>query len=192
MPSTFRIPRAPMTGPYGRLVEAVRPAHLGPGARHRLRRLAPPQRHERRARLRAQGRPVGRARPAPGLASPRSPAPPSIGCSWCLDFGYFMAHDEGLDEAKVREVPRWRESDVFTPVERDVLEYAEAMSATPADRRRRAQPPAPGGARGQGGRRAHPARRAGEHALAVQQRRRAEAQGYSDVCELPLAVRSAS
>jgi len=54
-----------------------------------------------------------------------------VGCSWCLDFGYFMAHNDGLDLAKVREVPRWRESDVFTPVERDVLEYAEAMSVTP-------------------------------------------------------------
>ena len=54
-----------------------------------------------------------------------------IGCSWCLDFGYFMAHNDGLDLAKVREVPRWRESDVFTGVERDVLEYAEAMSQTP-------------------------------------------------------------
>jgi alkylhydroperoxidase family enzyme len=28
-------------------------------------------------------------------------------------------------------VPRWRESDVFTPLERDVMEYAEAMSQTP-------------------------------------------------------------
>jgi alkylhydroperoxidase family enzyme len=28
-------------------------------------------------------------------------------------------------------VPRWRESDVFTPLERDVLEYAEAMTNTP-------------------------------------------------------------
>src|ERR687893_1712001 len=54
-----------------------------------------------------------------------------VGCTWCLDFGYFMAHNEGLDEAKAREVPRWRESDVFTPLERDVLEYAEAMSQTP-------------------------------------------------------------
>jgi alkylhydroperoxidase family enzyme len=54
-----------------------------------------------------------------------------IGCTWCLDFGYFMAHNEGLDEAKAREVPRWRESDVFTPLERDVMEYAEAMSQTP-------------------------------------------------------------
>jgi alkylhydroperoxidase family enzyme len=54
-----------------------------------------------------------------------------IGCTWCLDFGYFAAHNENLDVEKAREVPRWRESDVFTPLERDVLEYAEAMSQTP-------------------------------------------------------------
>ena len=28
-------------------------------------------------------------------------------------------------------MPRWRESEVFTPLERDVLEYAEAMTNTP-------------------------------------------------------------
>lgn len=54
-----------------------------------------------------------------------------IGCSWCLDYGYFQAHNEGLDVTKAREVPRWRESAVFTPLERDVLEYAEAMTQTP-------------------------------------------------------------
>ena len=54
-----------------------------------------------------------------------------IGCSWCLDYGYFQAHNAGLDEVKARQIPRWRESDVFTPLERDVLEYAEAMSQTP-------------------------------------------------------------
>ena len=54
-----------------------------------------------------------------------------IGCSFCLDLGYFQAHNEGLDEAKAREVPRWRESESFTPLERDVMEYAEAMSQTP-------------------------------------------------------------
>ena len=54
-----------------------------------------------------------------------------IGCSFCLDFGYFHAHNEGLDLTKAREVPRWRESDVFTPLERDVIEYAEAMTQTP-------------------------------------------------------------
>jgi AhpD family alkylhydroperoxidase len=54
-----------------------------------------------------------------------------IGCSWCLDYGYFEAHNKGLDEAKASEVPRWRESPVFSSLERDVMEYAEAMSATP-------------------------------------------------------------
>jgi alkylhydroperoxidase family enzyme len=56
-----------------------------------------------------------------------------VGCTWCLDLGYFQAHNEGLDEAKAREVPRWRESDVFTPLERDVMEYAEAMTQTPPE-----------------------------------------------------------
>src|SRR5215203_3101133 len=54
-----------------------------------------------------------------------------VGCTWCLDFNYFQAHNENLDLEKAREVPRWRESDVFTPLERDVMEYAEAMSQTP-------------------------------------------------------------
>ena len=54
-----------------------------------------------------------------------------IGCSFCLDFGYFQAHNDGLDLTKAREVPRWRESVIFTPLERDVMEYAEAMSQTP-------------------------------------------------------------
>ena len=51
-----------------------------------------------------------------------------LGCSWCLDFGYFQAFNEHLDLDKAREVPRWRESTVFTPLERAVLEYAEAMT----------------------------------------------------------------
>jgi alkylhydroperoxidase family enzyme len=55
----------------------------------------------------------------------------SIGCGFCLDLQYFLAHDRGLDEAKAREVPRWRESAVFTPLERRVMEYAEAMCRTP-------------------------------------------------------------
>ena len=54
-----------------------------------------------------------------------------IGCSWCLDFNYFTAFNEGLDVDRAREIPRWRESDVFTPLEREVFEYAEAMSNTP-------------------------------------------------------------
>jgi alkylhydroperoxidase family enzyme len=54
-----------------------------------------------------------------------------VGCSWCLDIGYFQAQNQNLDIAKASQVPRWRVSDVFTPLERDVLEYAEAMTNTP-------------------------------------------------------------
>src|SRR5579872_7205205 len=54
-----------------------------------------------------------------------------VGCSWCLDINYFQAQHQNLDLAKASQVPRWRESDVFTPLERDVLEYAEAMTNTP-------------------------------------------------------------
>jgi alkylhydroperoxidase family enzyme len=55
----------------------------------------------------------------------------NVGCSFCLDYGYFEARNRNIDMEKAREVPRWRESTVFTPLERDVMEYAEAMSAMP-------------------------------------------------------------
>lgn len=114
-----------------------------------------------------------------------------IGCSWCLDFGYFIAHTKGLDQAKVREVPRWRESDVFTDLEREVMEYAEAMTVTPPTVTD-----------------AMVARLDEQlgHAAVVEltmmvalenERSRFNSamglasQGYSDVCELPLAVPSA-
>ena len=53
-----------------------------------------------------------------------------VGCSWCLDFNYFEAHNKQLDMAKAREIPRWRESDAFSPLEREVLAYSEAMTVT--------------------------------------------------------------
>ena len=54
-----------------------------------------------------------------------------IGCSWCLDINYFAAQNQQLDLTKASQVPVWRESAVFTPLEREVLEYAEAMTNTP-------------------------------------------------------------
>ena len=54
-----------------------------------------------------------------------------IGCGWCLDFAYFQAFNEHLDMDKAREVPRWHDSAAFTPLERAVLGYAEAMTQTP-------------------------------------------------------------
>lgn len=54
-----------------------------------------------------------------------------IECTWCLDFGYYLAHSAGLDLAKISAVPHWRDSDLFTDVERRVLDYSEAVTATP-------------------------------------------------------------
>jgi alkylhydroperoxidase family enzyme len=54
-----------------------------------------------------------------------------VGCSWCLDISYFQAQNHNLDMAKASQVTHWRESHAFTPLERDTLEYAEAMTDTP-------------------------------------------------------------
>jgi AhpD family alkylhydroperoxidase len=55
----------------------------------------------------------------------------TIGCSWCLDFGYWVSHSKGVDPAKLEAITHWRTADVYSPVERLVIEYAEAMSVTP-------------------------------------------------------------
>ncbi len=53
-----------------------------------------------------------------------------IGCSWCIDYGYYEGMQEGIDPAKVRAALHWRDSDLFDDRERAVLEYAERASAT--------------------------------------------------------------
>ena len=68
----------------------------------------------------------------PNLASYAAMASAAtVGCSFCLDFNYFTGRNHGLDVTKIRDVPRWRESTLFTPLERRVMEYAEAASQTP-------------------------------------------------------------
>ncbi|MEU9116730.1 carboxymuconolactone decarboxylase family protein [Streptomyces sp. NPDC048483] len=55
-----------------------------------------------------------------------------IGCSWCMDFGHWQADRLGLPLEKISKVPDWRaHEESFSEVERLVLEYAEAMTATP-------------------------------------------------------------
>lgn len=54
-----------------------------------------------------------------------------IGCPWCMDFGYWILHGHGIPREKIEAVPHWRESNVFNPLERLVMEYAEAMTETP-------------------------------------------------------------
>ncbi|MET1133391.1 MAG: carboxymuconolactone decarboxylase family protein [Aeromicrobium sp.] len=130
MTSSFRIPAAPMTSPAARAVGAVARRMYG-----RVPDMVPVMWHHTKVlrSVLAWERRVGTWDALdPHLKSFAVMASAaSIGCSWCLDFGYYLAHDEGLDERKVREVPRWHESDVFSPLEREVMAYAEAMTVTP-------------------------------------------------------------
>ncbi len=56
-----------------------------------------------------------------------------IGCTWCIDYGYYEGMHTGISPAKVRAVGSWRTSDLFDGRERAVLEYAEVASASPAE-----------------------------------------------------------
>jgi alkylhydroperoxidase family enzyme len=130
MPSTFRIPKADLGGVRGRLYQAYCRRRFG----RVLDGLYVYFHHPKLMNtiLRFEGKVATWNALDPNLKSYAEMASAAmIGCSWCMDYGYFMAHNEGLDEAKVREVPRWRESDVFDELELRVLEYTEAMTATP-------------------------------------------------------------
>jgi alkylhydroperoxidase family enzyme len=130
MSSTTRIPKAELTGVYGYLVKRFSRKLFG-----EVPEPAEVMWHNRAvlSSSMAFGRKVQTwDQLDPDLKSFANMAAHAlVGCSWCLDFGYFHAHHEGLDEAKASQVPRWRESPVFTPLERDVMEYAEAMTETP-------------------------------------------------------------
>ena len=130
MASNTRVPKTEITGIYGALLKKMTRKMLG-----EVPEAAEVMWHNPAVfkDMMGFGRKVDKwDRLDPNLATFAHMAAASlVGCSFCLDLGYFMAHNEGLDEAKAREVPRWRESDVFTPLERDVMEYAEAMSHTP-------------------------------------------------------------
>ena len=55
-----------------------------------------------------------------------------IGCSWCMDFGYWENHHRGVEPRKLHAIGQWRTSEVYTPLERAVLEYAVAATKTPS------------------------------------------------------------
>ena len=130
MASTTRVPKAELTGPLGFVVKRFSKKVLGEVAEP-----AEVMWHNKRVlmdTLKFGGKVQRWHELDPNLQSFAHMAVASlVGCSWCLDFNYFHAHNEGLDETKASEVPRWRESTVFTPLERDVMAYAEAMTMTP-------------------------------------------------------------
>ena len=129
-PQTARIPAAPVTGVFGALVKF--------GAKKMVGRVPDSvgvlwQHKGVMKDSMGIGRKVeGWHELDPNLASYAAMASAAtIGCSFCLDFNYFAGRNHGLDIDKIREVPRWRESTVFTPLERQVMAYAEAASQTP-------------------------------------------------------------
>jgi AhpD family alkylhydroperoxidase len=130
MATTTRIPATEITGIYGTLIKTVMRRMFG-----QVPDAAGVMWHYPAIFKDSMG--FGRKvdswnRLDPNLASFAAMASAGVvGCSFCLDLHYFMTHNRGLDEAKAREVPRWRDSTVFTPLERRVMEYAEAMSRTP-------------------------------------------------------------
>ena len=187
MPSTFRIPKAAITGLYGTFLTAYAKRKLGEFPDNAYVYF-----HHKgvlKAVLSFEGKVRKWDKLDPNLKSYAQLASAAvIGCSWCLDFGYFMAHNDGLDLAKVREVPRWRESEAFTALEREVLEYAEAMSVTPltvTDQQVASLVDQLGAA----------AVVELTQMIALENMRSRfnsaaglQSQGYSDVCELPLAM----
>ena len=131
MASNTRIPKAELTGIYGAMVKRMSRKMLGDVRRAGRGGVAQPEGAELQLRRRPQGAEVGRVRREPQVVRPHGAWPAWSAAASAWTSATSMAHNEGLDETKAREVPRWRESDVFTPLERDVMEYAEAMTQTP-------------------------------------------------------------
>ena len=102
MSDTTRIPKAEITGPYGYLLKRFSRKLLG-----EVPEAAGVLWHNRKVLMSsmALGRKVQKwDQLDPNLTSFANMATAAyIGCSWCLDFGYFHAHNEGLDEVKASE-----------------------------------------------------------------------------------------
>jgi alkylhydroperoxidase family enzyme len=56
-----------------------------------------------------------------------------VGCEFCLDIGSMISRKSGVTEAQLLDLPRYRESEHFSYLERLVLDYATAMAQTPVD-----------------------------------------------------------
>jgi AhpD family alkylhydroperoxidase len=56
-----------------------------------------------------------------------------VGCEFCIDFGAALLEHEGAPQEQIAELARWRDSDAFSPLDRLVLEYAEALTRTPVE-----------------------------------------------------------
>ncbi len=57
-----------------------------------------------------------------------------VGCEWCMDFGSHLARARaGFTDRELQELARYRSSGAFSALDRLVLDYATAVSRTPAE-----------------------------------------------------------
>ena len=56
-----------------------------------------------------------------------------IGCVMCLDFATVSARMKGVGEEKLRTLPQYKTSRLFSEEERAILRLAEAMTRTPVN-----------------------------------------------------------
>jgi AhpD family alkylhydroperoxidase len=54
-------------------------------------------------------------------------------CEYCIDLGSQISRQWGLSDEELLALPSYRSSDLFTDVEKLVLDYAVGMSRTPVD-----------------------------------------------------------
>ena len=149
MPSTFRIPKAKIIGLYARAMAWYSPPRLRRRPRQRLVMLHHRPVLKAPSPSSARSSKWDRARPGPEDAGRRWRAPAMIGCTWCMDFGYFTAHSKGLDIEQARGGARGGATPtVFTALERQVHGVRRGDDRDPADRHRRAGRGAAGRARG--------------------------------------------
>jgi alkylhydroperoxidase family enzyme len=57
----------------------------------------------------------------------------TVGCSWCVDFGAMLQRLDGLDIDRLKQIGEFETSEKFTEAEREVIRYADAMTATPTE-----------------------------------------------------------
>lgn len=55
----------------------------------------------------------------------------TVGCSWCVDFGAMLQRLDGLDIDRLQQIDDFETSPAFSPAEREVIRYADAMTVTP-------------------------------------------------------------
>ena len=56
-----------------------------------------------------------------------------VGCEFCVDIGSMIARESGLTDDELKDLIDWRASERLDETDKLVLEYADAISATPVE-----------------------------------------------------------